>query len=119
KGRPLGSFGDAEVFSLSPTKPVVAGEGGLVATNRDDVAEFVRLGRDYGNPGDYDTRFVGLNARMSELHAAIGLESLAGLDARLATRRHIVDRYRHGLAELPGVVAQRVEPGDSSTFKDF
>ena len=37
--RPIGGFGDAEVFSMSPTKPVIAGEGGLVATNRDDVAD--------------------------------------------------------------------------------
>ena len=62
---PIGGFGAAEVFSLSPTKVVVAGEGGLVTTNDAGLAEAVRLGRDYGNPGDYDCRFPGLNARMS------------------------------------------------------
>ena len=117
--RAIGGFGSAEVFSLSPTKVVVAGEGGVVATTDGDLAELVRVGRDYGNPGDYDTRFVGLNARMSELHAAIALESLAGLDARFVERRRIVDRYRNGLAELPGVVAQHVDPRDRSTYKDF
>jgi dTDP-4-amino-4,6-dideoxygalactose transaminase len=117
--RAIGGFGTAEVFSLSPTKVVVAGEGGVVATTDASLAELVRIGRDYGNPGDYDTRFVGLNARMSELHAAIALESLAGLDARLVERRRIVDVYRNGIAELPGVVAQHVDPWDRSTYKDF
>jgi dTDP-4-amino-4,6-dideoxygalactose transaminase len=118
-GQPVGGFGAAEVFSLSPTKVVVAGEGGLVATRDAALAEALCMGRDYGNPGDYDTRFVGLNARMSELHAAIAIESLADLDARFVERRRIVDRYRHGLAELPGVSVQHVDPRDRSTFKDF
>lgn len=117
--RRVGGFGDAEVFSLSPTKVVVAGEGGIVATNRDDIADAVRIGRDYGNPGDYDTRFCGLNARMSEFHAAMALESLEMLDAHLATRRELANRYVAGLATLDGVRAQTVGPGDLSTYKDF
>ena len=59
-GRPIGGFGDAEVFSLTPTKVLVAGEGGLVATSDAGLAKTLRIGRDYGNPGDYNTRFVGL-----------------------------------------------------------
>ena len=82
-GTKVGGFGDAEVFSLSPTKVVVAAEGGIIATNDDLLAERCRIGRDYGNPGDYDCRFVGLNARMSELHAATALASLEDLDERL------------------------------------
>lgn len=117
--RRVGTFGAAEVFSMSPTKVVVAGEGGLVATNDSDLAASVRIGRDYGNPGDYDTLFVGLNARQSELHAAVALESLAGLDARLARRRAIAQRYREALVTVPGVTVQRIDPGDTSTFKDF
>jgi dTDP-4-amino-4,6-dideoxygalactose transaminase len=118
-GTPLGGFGDAEVFSLSPTKLLVAGEGGLVTTNRDDVADQVRIGRDYGNPGDYDTRFVGLNARMSEVHAAQALESLEQLDSHLARRRAIAAVYRDGLHDLPGVQPQRIADGDETTNKDF
>ena len=118
-GRPLGTFGAAEVFSLSPTKPMTSGEGGLVAIRDDELAERVRLGVDYGNPGDYDTRFAGLNARMSELHAAVGLESLVDLDDHLATRRALADRYRKVLAGLAGVTPQEVDPRDESTYKDF
>ena len=117
--RRVGGFGDAEVFSMTPTKPVVAGEGGLVTTNRADVAAAVRIGRNYGNPGDYDTRFVGLNARLSELHAATALESLADLDHNLTRRRAVASRYRAGLQAVPGLAVQTVDDGDVSTYKDF
>ncbi len=118
-GRAVGSFGDAEVFSLSPTKLVVGREGGLVATNRADVAEAVRLGRDYGNPGDYDCRFPGLNARMSELHAAVALESLALLDEHLDLRQERAGSYRKLIDEVTGISTQVIDAGDVSTFKDF
>jgi dTDP-4-amino-4,6-dideoxygalactose transaminase len=117
--RPIGGFGDAEVFSLTPTKPMVAGEGGLIATHDRDLAARLRLGRDYGNPGDYDTRFVGLNARMSEFHAAMALESLSLLDRTLARRRELAMRYVAGLADVPGIRTQVVPVADLSTYKDF
>ena len=56
RGRRVGGLGDAEVFSMTPTKLVIAGEGGLVATNRADVAAAVRIGRDLRQPGDYRLR---------------------------------------------------------------
>lgn len=118
-GRPVGNFGTAEVFSLSPTKPLVAGEGGMVTTAHDDLAEAIRIGRDYGNPGDYNCHFAGLNARLSELHAAMALESLGELDRNLELRRSLADRYRRALAEVPGISPQVVDSGDVSTYKDF
>lgn len=119
QGRAVGTFGDVEVFSLSPTKLVVSGEGGVVTTHRAEIAEAVRVGRDYGNPGDYDMRFVGLNARMSELHAAVALASLEQLDEHLTVRQQLADAYRNALADIPGVAVQRVADGDRSTYKDF
>jgi dTDP-4-amino-4,6-dideoxygalactose transaminase len=118
-GRPLGTFGDAEIFSLSPTKPMTSGEGGLVAIRDAELARRVRLGVDYGNPGDYDTLFAGLNARMSELHAAVGLESLIELDDHLAVRRDLADRYTKALDGLPGITPQVIDPQDRSTYKDY
>lgn len=117
--RAIGGFGTAEVFSLSPTKVVVAGEGGLVATNDDGLAQTVRIGRDYGNPGDYDCLFPGLNARMSELHATIGLASLQGVDARVSRRYELVERFRNAVRGLPGCTFPAADPGDTSTFKDM
>jgi dTDP-4-amino-4,6-dideoxygalactose transaminase len=115
----IGGFGDAEVFSLSPTKVLVAGEGGIIATNHDSLAERCRFGRDYGNPGDYNTRFVGLNARMSELHAAIALASFDGLEERIAGRNELAERYSKVLGPLPGIAFPTVAEGDRSTYKDF
>jgi dTDP-4-amino-4,6-dideoxygalactose transaminase len=115
----VGGFGDAEVFSLSPTKVLIAGEGGIIATNDDSLAERCRVGRDYGNPGDYDTRFVGLNARMSELHAATALASFEDLEERIALRNQLAERYRKVLAGLPGIDFPSVAEGDRSTYKDF
>ncbi len=116
---PLGRFGRAEVFSLTPTKVLSGAEGGLVTTDDDALAAEIRLARDYANPGDYDTRFAGLNGRLSELHAALVLVALGHLDDRVARRAAVAERYRSGLAEVPGVGWQAVPPTSRSSYKDF
>jgi dTDP-4-amino-4,6-dideoxygalactose transaminase len=119
EGRPLGGWGDFEVFSLSPTKLLPAGEGGILASNRDDVADWARDGRDYGNPGNYDCRFAGLNARMSEMHAVTALEGLDHLEGYARARNRLADLYRTRLEALPGLRLQRVRPGCRSSYKDL
>jgi dTDP-4-amino-4,6-dideoxygalactose transaminase len=118
-GRPIGGFGTAEVFSMSPTKVTTAIEGGIVATNDDAVAEHVRVGRNYGNSGDYDCAFPGLNARMSEINAAVALAGLEGLDARLEHRRTLVEQFWAVVAGVPGLRRPIVDPRDVSTYKDL
>jgi dTDP-4-amino-4,6-dideoxygalactose transaminase len=118
-GTPVGGFGDAEVFSLSPTKVLVAAEGGLIATNNDLLAERCRIGRDYANPGDYDCLFVGLNARMSEIHAAIALASLEGLEERIDRRNELATMYKEALERIPGIGFPKVGETDRTTYKDF
>jgi dTDP-4-amino-4,6-dideoxygalactose transaminase len=119
QGRPVGNFGDAEVFSLSPTKAVTAAEGGLVATPHDDVARALRSGRDYGNPADGTDQFIGLNARMSELHAALALEALSDVDGRVARRGELGRRYDRHLYEIPGLRSQAFDSGDDVTYKAY
>jgi dTDP-4-amino-4,6-dideoxygalactose transaminase len=116
---PIGRFGDAEVFSLTPTKPLVAGEGGLIATNDDELAERCRRGRDYGKEPDYDFGFVGLNARMSEFHAAVALASLREIEPRIRARNQVAAWYLRALADISGLGFPRVGDGDRSTYKDF
>ena len=119
KGKPVGRYGAAEVFSATPTKVLVAVEGGVVTTNDDEVARRVRVLRNYGNPGNYDSEFAGLNARMPEFNAILGLDSLARLERHAVRRNQVADVYQKRLGALPGIVFQRVEPGDRCSRKEF
>lgn len=119
RGKPVGSFGDGEVFSLSPTKLLVAGEGGIVATNNETLAQHVRVGREYGNPGDYGSDFPGLNARLPEFNAMLGLGSLRVLEDNTRQRNRVADIFRKQLGRLPGLSFQSIHPEDRSSYKDF
>jgi dTDP-4-amino-4,6-dideoxygalactose transaminase len=119
EGVRAGRFGDAEVFSLSPTKLLVAGEGGLVATDDDALAGRIRIGRDYGNPGNYNPEIVGFNARMPEFNAALAIGNLETIDFKVKKRNELAMAYKKYLEDIPGVAFQKVERGSLSTYKDF
>lgn len=119
RGTPVGQFGDVEVFSLSPTKLLVAGEGGLIATADQALARAIRLMRNYGDDGSYDPQFLGQNARLSEFNAALGLRGLPLMNSKVERRNQIARMYVDGLAGLPGITFQKTEPGDRNTYKDF
>ncbi len=119
-GRAVGGFGHAEVFSLSPTKVLTAGEGGLVATNDKLLAAFVRAGRHYGDTGDNGIEHAGLSARMPELSAAVGLRSLGKLSANLKSRRGAAAYLIKGLTKAePKLRFQKIPSGAQTTFKDL
>lgn len=115
----VGCFGDAEVFSLSPTKLVAAGEGGVITTGNAALADKLVAGRDYGNEGDYNPAIIGLNARMSEFHAALARESFHMLESNVGRRNAVAEKYMEGLLSLPGLTFQTIREGNRSTFKDF
>ena len=118
-GKPVGGNATAQVFSLSPTKLLTAGEGGIISTNCDCLAHFVRLGREYGNDGSYDALFSGINGRMPELSAATAIASLALLDGVVVRRNQIAALYRKELAHLPGITFVETPSGSQSSQKDF
>jgi dTDP-4-amino-4,6-dideoxygalactose transaminase len=115
----IGNFGVAEVFSFSPTKLLVAGEGGMIATRDAELARKLRFARNYGDSGNYDPELSGLNARMSEFHAALALRGLDRLDARIDRRNQIRLNYERRLRTIPGVSFQRISSGNWSSCKDF
>ena len=117
-GKLVGGFGNAEVFSLSPTKVLTAGEGGIVATNDDVLAGNIRIGRDYANPGDYNCQFAGLSARMTEFNAILGLKGLETIEEKAARRNEIADVYKENLKGLPGISFQETTPGSRCSYKD-
>ena len=118
-GLPVGGGATAQVFSLSPTKLLVAGEGGIVATDCDCLAALVRVGREYGNDGSYDASFAGCNGRMPEMCAATAWLGLERLDEVASHRRGIAEGYRARLGGMAGIEFVAIRPGDTSSHKDF
>ena len=115
RGGPAGTHGDLEVFSMSPTKVITAIEGGLIATGDDEMAQRLRSLRDYGKAASgplagEDMAWIGLSARMSEPHAAVGLLSLRAREELVAARHRWIARYRERLGSLPGCSVQEYPP---------
>jgi dTDP-4-amino-4,6-dideoxygalactose transaminase len=105
RGRKVGSIADATCFSLYATKNVAAGEGGIVATNRDDVAEAIdamRLMR-RGHGSLYDIAVPGYKANLSDVLASIALCQLDKLERHAEIRRRHVATYDEAVAELDGI----------------
>ncbi len=118
-GHPVGGFGDAEVFSLSPTKLLAAGEGGLVCTNDATLARTIRAARNYGDAGNYDPEVLGLNARMTEFNAALASAGLRFVDRKVERRNEIAALYTDLLKATPGIHFQQLQRGGDSACKDF
>jgi len=115
RGRALGGFGDAEVFSLSTRKLVTGVEGGLVTTGDEALAQRVRRMRDYGRREDrLDFVDLGLSARFSELHAVIAKRNLARIDEVKAARAAHVRRFTAALEDIPGLGMFRDPPDRES-----
>jgi dTDP-4-amino-4,6-dideoxygalactose transaminase len=115
----VGGFGAAEIFSLSPTKLLVGGEGGVIATRDAALARRLRVARNYGDSGDHDPEVLGLNARMTEFHAALALRGVAGIEERIMRRNEIRLRYEHRLRSTAGLRFQRIPAGAKTSCKDF
>lgn len=101
-GKPAGTFGRAASFSFYPTKVMAGGEGGMILTDDDQLAEDARVYRDQGKAGFLTNlhTHLGYNWRMSEPHAAIALSQLGRLDEFIAHRQAVAARYDAALAGL-------------------
>ena len=101
-GRPVGSWGDIACLSFYPTKNLGAcGDGGLVLTSRDDLAERVRRLRHHGDAGRYHHVELGYCSRLDDVQAALLRVKLRHLDAWTEARRRLAARYREHLAGVP------------------
>ena len=99
----IGNFGDAEVYSFHATKILNTFEGGAIVTNDDELAEKARLMNNFGFVDLDDVKYLGTNGKMSEIAGAMGLTLLEGLDEFIATNYQNYQRYREGLAGVPGL----------------
>jgi dTDP-4-amino-4,6-dideoxygalactose transaminase len=103
RGRKIGNFGRAEVFSFHSTKFFHSFEGGAVATNDDELARKLRLMKNFGFAGYDDVTCLGTNGKMPEISAAMGLTNLESLAEFTEVNRRNYHQYRHELAGIPGV----------------
>jgi dTDP-4-amino-4,6-dideoxygalactose transaminase len=103
KGRMIGNFGEAEVFSFHATKFFNTFEGGAVTTNNPELATIIRLMKNFGFAGYDDVICIGTNGKMSEVSAAMGLTGLESIDEFVDANRRNYAAYQSGLRHLPGV----------------
>jgi perosamine synthetase len=114
-GRPVGTFGTFGMFSLYPTKNMTSGEGGMVSCD-EDVAHRIRLLRNQGMATQYANELVGLNNRMTDIHAAIGRVQLGRLPGWTEDRRHNAAFLD---AHLENVVVPPVREGSTHVYHQY
>ncbi len=126
KGRHIGAFGDAACFSFFANKNIACGEGGMIVTNRPELAQQIRLLRSHGmtslsfdrargHASDYNVIARGFNYRLDDIHSALALSQLKKLPEDTAAREEKFNRYVEALQSLEGVQVPyaSAEPGSS------
>ena len=119
KGRPVGTLGNLNVFSLHPVKAMTSGEGGVITTESFETAHRMRRFRNHGITADhfqreqhgswlYEMVELGYNYRLSDLQCALGLSQLQRLPDWITRRRAIAQRYDEAFSQLVGVEPLRV-----------
>lgn len=115
-GTPVGAFGSFGMFSLYPTKNMTSGEGGMVCAATDQIERTLRLLRNQGMERQYHNELVGFNARMTDIHAAIGREQLKKVDAWTARRQ---ENAAFLSANLEGVITPPVADGAVHVYHQY
>jgi dTDP-4-amino-4,6-dideoxygalactose transaminase len=117
KGRLIGGFGEAEVLSFHATKFFNTFEGGAVATNDSELARRIRLMKNFGFVGYDDVGYLGINGKMTEVAAAMGLTGLETIDDFIEANRLNYNRYKTELAELAGVRLISYDPKERCNYQ--
>lgn len=115
-GTPVGAFGDFAMFSLYPTKNMTSGEGGMVSAATDEMERLLRLYRNQGMQRQYENEVVGLNNRMTDIHAAIGRVQLTKVGAWTKQRQ---DNAAYLSENLAGVTPPPVADGAVHVYHQY
>lgn len=108
KGWDIGSFDTLNCYSFYPMKSMTTCEGGMVTTNDEELDRLGRLIRNHGDDSRYHHVLLGLNYRMTEICAVIGLNQLSDLNRCLAMRRHCGETLREGIEKIDGLYSQKI-----------
>jgi len=118
-GKGIGAFGACVTYSFYPTKNMTTGEGGMVTTNDDALAEEMRVIRNHGMRERYLHEEIGFNYRMNDIAAAIGLAQLETLEEVTAARQANAARLTTTLANLDGVITPVATPGATHSYHQY
>lgn len=121
-GRQAGSIGTMGVFSYHPRKVITTGEGGMIITDDDDLAERIRILRSHGSVrGSHYMSFIdaGYNYRLSDILAAIGVVQMGRLDEILSSRSALADQYAEMLPDVDGVRSPITPAGRTHTYQSY
>ena len=117
--RDIGSFDTFNCYSFYPSKSMTTGEGGMVTTNDKKLYELGRLIRSHGDDARYHHIILGLNYRMTDIAAVIGLNQLSNLDRYLARRRYCGKILRDVIKKIEGLHPQKIERGVNHSYSYF
>ena len=112
KGIHSGVMGDMGCFSFYPSKVISTGEGGAVAVNDVELGKRLRMIRNHGMVRGYDTTILGLNLRLPEMEAAIGVEQLKRLEGFISSRRKNAKKFTEDLFMLKSIRLAQEPEGD-------
>ncbi|KKS89930.1 MAG: DegT/DnrJ/EryC1/StrS aminotransferase [Microgenomates group bacterium GW2011_GWC1_43_11] len=127
----VGSFGTWSAFSFHPRKTVTTGEGGILVTNNQEIAEKVRMLRQHGASVSVYSRhtdkgigresypIIGYNFRMSDIHAALGISQFRRINSLLKSRQNLAKRYDEALSGQPNIIIPYVPPGYTHTYQSY
>lgn len=118
-GRPITDFGDATMLSFHATKLFHSAEGGALAVRTPDLKRRIDLLKNFGIKNENEVMMPGINGKMNELQAALGLVVLRHLDAERMARAAITEAYRERLDGLDGIECVRVPPGVRDSYQYF
>ncbi len=115
-GTMVGNFGDAEVFSFHATKVMTTFEGGCITTNNDGLAEKIRFMKNFGFAGKDNVTHLGINGKMSEISAAMGLASLKELNHFIECNRTNYQAYKRRISGIFGLSVYEHSEKDARNF---
>jgi perosamine synthetase len=118
-GRDVGSFETLNCYSFYPTKTLTTGEGGIVTTNDNELYRLGCLLRSHGDDARYHHVIVGLNYRLTDIAAVIGLNQLSHMEEYLERRRHFGAKYKEGVSKIDGIRPQKVEGKVNHSYSYF
>ena len=117
KGRKIGGYGNCEVFSFHATKVFNTFEGGAVTTNDDELANKLRLMRNFGFEAEDHVSYIGTNGKMAEVNAAMGLTNLEQIDHFLEINLVNYHSYQAGLAMAHGIDLISFDESESNNYQ--